>query len=42
LDYSYTIDNLSTFTGFIIKIIGTSTNQSYSPLIKDLRVIAFK
>jgi hypothetical protein len=42
LDYSFTIDNLTSFTGFAIKIIGTSTNQAYSPLIKQLRVIAVK
>ena len=42
LDYSFTIDNLQSFTGFAIKIIGTSTNQAYSPLIKELRVIAVK
>ena len=42
LEYSYTIDNLPTFTGFQIKIVGTSENQAYSPLIKELRAIATK
>lgn len=42
LDYTYSIDNLSAFTGFQIKIVGTSTNQAYSPLIKELRVIALR
>jgi len=42
LDYTFTINNLSPFTGFEIKIIGTSTNQSISPLIKDLRAIALQ
>lgn len=40
LDYSFTADNLPAFTGFQIKIIGTGTNQAYSPIIKDLRVLA--
>lgn len=42
LEYTYTIDNLQSFTGFQIKIIGSSSNQAYSPIIKDLRVIALK
>lgn len=42
LDYSFNINELTLFTGFSIKIIGTSTNQAYSPLIKELRVIAIK
>ncbi len=41
-DYTYSIDNLAQFTSFAIKIIGTTTNQSYTPIIKDLRVIALK
>lgn len=42
LDYAFSIDNLSSFTGFAIKIIGSSTNQTSSPIIKDLRVIALR
>jgi hypothetical protein len=42
LNYKFSIDNLPAFTGFQIKIVGTSTNQTYSPLIKQLRVIALK
>jgi len=42
LDYTFTINNLSPFTGFAIKIIGTSTNQANSPLIKDFRAIALQ
>lgn len=42
LEYSFTIDNLPSFTGFAIKVVGTSSNQAYSPLIKQLRVIAVK
>jgi hypothetical protein len=41
-DYTYSIDNLPEFTSFSIKIVGTSRNQSYSPILKDLRVIALK
>jgi hypothetical protein len=42
LEYSFTADNIAQFTSFAIKIIGTTTNQAYSPLIKDLRAIALK
>jgi hypothetical protein len=42
LDYRFSVDDLPGFTGFQIKIVGTSTNQAYSPLIKELRVIAVK
>lgn len=41
-DYTFSIDNTAQFTGFAIKIVGSSTNQAKSPLIKDLRVIALK
>jgi len=41
-DYTFSADNLPEFTGYQIKIVGTSNNQSYSPLIKDLRAIAVK
>ncbi len=41
-DYSYTIENTAEFTGYQIKIVGTSSNQAYSPIIKDLRAIALK
>jgi hypothetical protein len=39
-EYTFTIDNLSPFRSYRIKLIGTSTNQVYVPRIKDLRVIA--
>ena len=39
-EMQFTIDRLSTFNNFRIKIIGTSTNQAYSPYIKNLRVLA--
>jgi len=39
-DYEFTIDNLPEFKYFSVKLTGTSTNQSYPPRLKDLRVIA--
>jgi hypothetical protein len=39
-DYEFTIDNLESFRYFSIKLVGTSTNQSYPPRLRDLRVIA--
>lgn len=39
-NYEYTAKNLPLFDGFQIKIIMTGTNQSYVPLIRDLRIIA--
>jgi hypothetical protein len=42
LEYQFTMNNLPDFTGFAIKIIGSSTSQAKSPSIKNLRVIAIK
>lgn len=39
-DYEFTKDDLPSFKYFTIKIIGSSTNQSYPPRLRDLRVIA--
>jgi hypothetical protein len=39
-EYSFSIDQLSPFKSYRIKIVMTSTNQVYSPRFKDLRVIA--
>jgi hypothetical protein len=39
-NYEFTGKNMTPFNGFQIKIIMTGTNQSYVPLIRDLRVIA--
>jgi len=39
-EYSFSIDQLSPFRSYRIKIIMTSTNQAYPPRFKDLRVIA--
>ncbi len=38
-EYEFTAE-VETFKYFSIKLIGTSTNQSYPPIIKDLRVVA--
>lgn len=40
IDYKFTVDNLPPFKYFSIKIVGSSTNQSYPPRLRDLRVIA--
>lgn len=40
MDYSYKVDNLQPFTGFMIKIIMSGTNQATPPQISSLSVIA--
>jgi hypothetical protein len=39
-EYSFTIEDLPTFTGFAIKIVSSGTNQALVPIIKELRAIA--
>ena len=39
-EYSFTADDLPQFTGFAIKIVGTTTNQALPPVIRQLRAIA--
>ena len=39
-DYEFTIDNLATFKYFSIKLVGTGTNSSQPPRVRNLRVIA--
>jgi hypothetical protein len=39
-EYSFSVDQLSAFRSYRIKIVMTSTNQTYVPRLKDLRVIA--
>ena len=39
-EYSFTMNNLSTFRYYRLKIIMTSTSQAYVPRIRDLRTIA--
>ena len=39
-DYEFTIDRLTEFSGFKIKIMMTATNQAYPPIVKEFRAIA--
>jgi len=39
-EYEFSVNNLDSFTGFAIKIVMSGTNQAYTPIFKDLRVIA--
>ena len=39
-EYQFSVDNLEQFSGFIIKIVMTSTNESYPVRLKDFRAIA--
>jgi hypothetical protein len=38
-EYSFSVDQLPTFRSYRIKIVLTSTSQTYVPRLKDLRVI---
>jgi hypothetical protein len=40
VEYEFTSNNLPSFTYYRIKLIMTSTNQSYVPQLKDIRAIA--
>ena len=40
IDYQFTADDLTEFTGFQIKIVFNGTNEAEAPKFKDLRVIA--
>jgi len=40
LEYQFTVDNLSPFTGYQIKVVMSGTNESKPPEFKDLRTIA--
>ena len=42
LEYQFTADNLDLFTGYIIKIVMSGTNQAYAPIVKQLRTIAVR
>ena len=39
-EYQFSVDNLEQFTGFAIKVVMISTNESYPVFIKDFRAIA--
>ena len=41
-EYEFTADNLGLFTGYVIKIVMSGTNQAYPPRIKELRTIAIR
>ena len=42
LQYDFTAENLDLFTGFVIKIVSSSTNQAKTVRINDLRCIAIR
>jgi hypothetical protein len=39
-EYEFTVNNLSPFKYFSIKLIGSGTNQAFPPRLSDLRVVA--
>ena len=39
-EYKFTVDDLTSFKSFRIKLIGTSTNQAAVPMIRNFRVIS--
>lgn len=42
LEYEFTADGLDLFTGYVIKIVMSGTNQAYPVRIKELRAIAIR
>jgi hypothetical protein len=40
LEYDFSANNLGSFTGYVIKIVASGTNQAYAPRFRDLRSIA--
>ena len=42
LEYQYTADNLPEFTGYVIKVVMSGTNQAESPRIREFRSIAVR
>ena len=42
LEYQFSADNLGEFSGFVIKIVMSATNQAEYPRIKDLRALAVR
>ena len=40
IEHEYTIDDISSFTEFRIKIVGSTNNSSYVPQVRNLRAIA--
>ncbi len=39
-EYQFSVNNLEQFSGFVIKIVMISTNESYPVRLKDFRAIA--
>ena len=39
-DYQFSVDELEQFSGFAIKIVMTTTNESEPPRFRDFRAIA--
>jgi hypothetical protein len=39
-EYQYTADDLEQFTGFIIKVVMSGTNEAKAPRLRDIRAIA--
>ena len=42
LEYEFTAENLDLFTGFVVKIVSSSTNQAKSVKLNDIRCIAVR
>ena len=40
LEYQFSVDNLTEFTGFVIKVVFSGTNEAQAPRFSDLRAIA--
>ena len=40
LEYQFTADDLEQFTGFVVKVVMSGTNEAYAPRFRDLRAIA--
>ena len=40
-EYKFSVDKVNPFKSFRIKLIGTSTNQAFPPMIRNLRIIAY-
>ena len=40
LEYQFSADNLQEFTGFVIKVVFSGTNEAEAPRLKDIRAIA--
>jgi len=41
-EYKFTADNMAQFSGFMIKVVMTSTNQAKPPRLKNFRAIALR